>query len=142
MNEVRIQAGVVRGEEIVHYPADEIFLRGIGHGNVQVIEYVSTDHHGPPPHTHEWDEIEIVVDGEAEFRVGDVVTAGGRGTLQFLPAGVPHAVRVPKGEARLVYVTIGAPYDGFAREMARLQAEGAPLEQIAAAAGEYGVRLV
>ncbi len=94
-----MDAGVVRGEEVVRYPADQIFLRGIGQGNVQVMEYVSTDREGPPVHTHEWDEIEIVIDGEAEFRVGNEVTTGGRGTVQFLPAGVPHAVRVPLGEA-------------------------------------------
>jgi len=41
-----------------------------------------------------------------------------------------------------VYVTIGRPYDGFARERARLQAEGQPLEEIAKAAAGYGVQLV
>jgi quercetin dioxygenase-like cupin family protein len=138
-----MQAGVVPGEgsEVVRYPADEILLRAVGLGNVQVIEYNSTDHDGSPPHKHEWDEIEIVVDGEAEFRVGDEVVTGARGTVQMLPAGVPHAVRIPRGTARIIMVTIGPPYDGFAREMARLQAEGAPLEQIAETAGRFGVTL-
>ncbi len=141
VNQVEIQPGVVRGEETIHYPADEIHLRGIGHGNVQVVEYVSQDREGPPRHAHEWDEIEIVIDGDVEFTVGDTVTLVGPGAVQYLPAGVPHTVRVPAGEARVVMVTIGPAYDGFAREMARLFASGAPLTEIAATASRFGVTL-
>jgi hypothetical protein len=54
---------------------------------------------------------------------------------------VPHSTRIPSGEARIVMVTIGAPYDGFAREMARLFEAGAALPEIAEAAGRHGVRL-
>ena len=43
--------------------------------------------------------------------------------------------------ARLIQVSIGAPYDGFAREMSRLMNGGAPLEEIADAANRFGVRL-
>ncbi len=61
--------------------------------------------------------------------------------MQLLPSGVSHAIRVPEGSARIIQVSIGTPYDGFAREMARLFGEGAPLEQVAEAAGRHGVRL-
>lgn len=64
---------------------------------------------------------------------------GGSGTVQLLPARIAHCIRVPTGRARLIQVSIGAPYDGFAREMARLMTTGASLGQIAAAAGRYGV---
>lgn len=140
-NKVEMTAGVVRGEELVEYPTDVIYLRGVDHGNVQVMEYFSTDRSGPPPHAHAWDEIEVVIDGLVEFQVGAETTRGGPGTVQFLPAGVPHAIRVPEGEARLIYVTIGPPYDGFAREMARMSASGAPMDEVAARAAIYGVTL-
>ena len=52
-----------------------------------------------------------------------------------------HAIRIPEGEARLIQVSIGPPYDGFARAMAALFSEGASLESIAAAAAEHGVTL-
>ena len=39
---------------------------------------------------------------------------------EVLPAGVPHTVRVPEGEARLLQVTMGAPFDAFIREMVAL----------------------
>jgi hypothetical protein len=38
-------------------------------------------------------------------------------------------------------VTIGPPYDGFAREMAQLFDSSAPLADIGAAAGRYGSTL-
>jgi hypothetical protein len=59
--------------------------------------------------------------------------------VQLLPKGVPHAIRIPEGEARLIQVSIGSPYDGFARDMAALLARGAPLEDIAEAAARHGV---
>jgi quercetin dioxygenase-like cupin family protein len=82
---------------------------------VQVIEYSSTDREGPPPHFHPWHEVEFVIEGEVEFYVNGEWTRGGPGTVQMLPAGASHSVRVPAGTARLLYVTIGAPYDGMAR---------------------------
>lgn len=60
----------------------------------------------------------------------------------MLPAGVAHSVRVPEGSARLLYVTIGAPYDGFARELAALYASGqVDLASVVAIANRHGERL-
>ncbi len=84
----------------------------------------------------------MVVEGEAEFRIGDGEwVRGGSGAVQLLPHGVAHAIRIPHGTGRLIQVAIGAAYDGFAREMARLFGAGANLTEIAEAAGRFGVRL-
>jgi quercetin dioxygenase-like cupin family protein len=140
---IRMDAVVIQGgdPEIIRYPADEIRLLAVDQGDVQVIEYVSTDRDGSPAHSHPWDEVEIVVDGEAEFMVDQTWTRGGPGTVQLLPRGIPHSTRIPEGTARIVMVTIGAPYDEFAREMARQLQRRAPLAEIAAAADRFGVRL-
>lgn len=82
------------------------------------------------------------VDGVAEFRIRDGEwVAGGSGTVQALPAGIPHAIRVPEGTARIIQVSMGAPYDAFAREMARLFRDDAPIADLAEAAGRFGVKL-
>jgi quercetin dioxygenase-like cupin family protein len=144
MTDIQMTAGVIPGDqfETVHYPGDEIMLRVTQGGNVQVIEYISTDREGPPPHFHPWHEVEIVVEGEVEFYVNGQWTRGGPGTVQMLPAGASHSVRVPEGTARLLYVTIGAPYDGMARELAALYASGnANLSKIVEIAHRHGVRL-
>lgn len=126
--------------EVVRYPSDTIWLRAAGHGELQVAEYVSDDRDGPPAHAHPWDEAQIVAEGDVEFRIGDDDwVAAGPGSVQLLPRGVPHAIRVPSGTARLFQVSIGAPYDAFARDMARLFAAGAPLDEVVAVAGRHGV---
>jgi len=141
---LRLEPAVLLGAdaELVSYPADEIWLRAVGHGEVQVADYRSEDREGPPAHSHPWDEVQIVVEGEAEFRVGTADwVLGGSGTVQLLPQGVAHSIRVPTGVARIIQVSIGAPYDAFAREMALLFGQGAPLEQVVEAAARHGVRL-
>ncbi len=144
MTDVQMTAGVTTGDqfETVHYPGDEIRLRVTSGGNVQVIEYISTDREGPPPHSHLWHEVEVVIEGEAEFYVNGQWTRGGPGTVQMLPAGASHSVRVPEGTARLLYITIGPPYDGMARELSALYASGnADLPKIIEIASRHGLRL-
>jgi quercetin dioxygenase-like cupin family protein len=141
---VQMTAGIFDGSqyETIHYPDDEILLRVTSAGNVQVTEYISTDREGPPAHSHLWHEIEYVIEGEVEFYLDGEWIRGGPGTVQMLPPGVAHAVRVPGGSARLLYITIGAPYDGLAREMSALYArdEASP-ENIVAVAHRHGLQL-
>jgi quercetin dioxygenase-like cupin family protein len=144
MTEVEMIAGVTTGDqfETVRYPDDEILLRVTRGGNVQVIEYISSDQEGPPPHFHPWHEVEFVIEGEVEFYVNGQWIKGGPGTVQMLPAGASHSVRVPNGKARLLYVTIGSPYDGMARELSALYAGGnASLPDIVEIAHRHGVYL-
>lgn len=143
MEPLRIDTVVLPGEaaERVDYPDDVIMLRAVGHGDIQVADYTSTDRDGPPAHSHPWDEVQIVVDGTAEFLVDGRWQGGGPGTVQLLARGRPHSVRVPDGTARILQVSIGPPYDGFARDMARLFAAGAGLDEIVDAAGRHGIRL-
>lgn len=144
MTTVQMSAGIVDGSrfETVRYPDDEILLRVTDSGNVQVIEYHSTDREGPPPHYHPWHEIEVVIEGEMEFYLGGQWVRGGPGTVQMLPAGVAHSVRVPANKAKVLYITIGAPYDGMARELAALYATGqADGASVVAIANRHGVYL-
>jgi quercetin dioxygenase-like cupin family protein len=137
-------AGVTPGDqfEAVDYPDDQILLRVTQGGNVQVVEYISTDREGPPPHAHPWHEIEYVIEGEVEFYVNGQWRQGGPGAVQMLPAGASHSVRVPAGTARLLYITIGPPYDGMARELSALYASGsASLPGILEIAQRHGLRL-
>src|SRR5688572_26647064 len=93
MSDLRVDAVVLLGDQagLIRYPTDEIWLRAVGHGDIQVADYRSEDRHGPPAHSHPWDEAQIVVEGEAEFRIGDGDwIRGGSGSVQLLPKGVPH----------------------------------------------------
>jgi quercetin dioxygenase-like cupin family protein len=144
--EVDLRAGVYDGElfEQLRLWGDEVRLRVVDAGEVQVVEFRSVDREGPPAHVHPWHEIEYVIEGEVEFLVGDRWTRGGPGTVQVLPSGVAHSVRVPHGEARVLMMTIGPPYDGFARDSAQLEAtpSGYPAPaELLEVASRHGLRL-
>lgn len=144
MSTVQMIASITNGShfDVVHYPDDEILLRVTDQGNVQVIEYHSTDREGPPAHFHPWDEVEYVIEGNVEFYLNGEWIAGGPGTVQMLPAGVAHSVRVPQGSARFLMITIGAPFDGFSRELGALYAQDPTnFQGIVAIANRHGVRL-
>ena len=121
-----LRAGVWDGSsfEQLRLWGDDVLLRVVDAGDVQVVEYRSQDREGPPVHVHPWDEIEYVIEGEVEFLVNGSWVRGGPGTVQMLPAGAAHSVRVPAGTARVLMVTAGAPYDGFARDSATLAGAG------------------
>ncbi len=144
MDPLSVPSNVVTPDqfEIVRYPDDEILLRNV-EGSIQVVEYTSSDRGGPPAHRHPWHEVEYVIDGEAEFQIdGGPWQRVGPGGLQMLAAGSAHSVRVPEGTARLLMVTVGAPYDGFARAMASLfKRDDYAVEELLATAAKFGVTL-
>jgi quercetin dioxygenase-like cupin family protein len=135
-------AGVVSADEaeVVRNPMDVVRLLVTDRGDVQVSEYVSSDRDGPPAHTHLWHEIEYVIEGAVEFLLDGEWRRASAGDVQVLPAGTTHSVRVPEGEARVLMVTVGAPFDGFARDLAALPADAAGPDIVAAAA-RHGVQV-
>jgi quercetin dioxygenase-like cupin family protein len=136
-------AGLVSADEaeVVQNSMDVVRLLVTDRGDVQVSEYVSSDRVGPPAHTHRWHEIEYVVEGAVEFLLDGEWHRLGAGGVQVLQAGAVHSVRVPDGEARVLIVTIGAPFDGFARDLAALPADATGPEVVAMAA-RHGVDVV
>jgi quercetin dioxygenase-like cupin family protein len=129
--------------EVLQSPTDLIRLLVAGEADVQVAEITSTDRVGPPVHTQEWSEVQYVVSGEPEFWLDGEWHRLGPGDVEVLPAGTPHTVRVPEGEATLLQVTWGAPFDAFIREMVALDndpdASGSAKGEAAARHGVRGV---
>ena len=107
---------------------------------VAVVEGVSEDREWVQFHSHPWDELTYVVDGEMEFRVGDTHAIGKAGTIVALPRDVPHSLRVPTGTARYLMVTLGAPSVAFLQEIGKAYAEGPTLERLIEIAGRHGVK--
>ena len=127
--------------EVLRSPTDVIRLLVTDRGDVQVAEITSADRVGPPPHTQEWHEVQYVLEGEVEFWLDGQWHRLGPGDVEVLPAGVAHTVRVPRGEARLLQVTMGAPFDAFIREMVALDNDpDAAASAKGDAATRHGVR--
>lgn len=142
-----LRPGVLRPDAGERFPGaggDAMLLRfeTDGADPVAWVEDTSEDHEWVPFHTHPWDELEYVLEGEMEFRVGDERASGGPGTLVSIPRGVPHTLRVtPGGRARFVMVTLGAPSATFLQEIGRVYAEGPTTERLIEVAGRHGLAL-
>ena len=74
---------------------------------------------GVEPHTHE-DFVDsfYVLDGEAEFVMGEDDFHAGPGSFVAAPPGVRHGFR-NAGESELVMLNIHAPHAGFAEGLRR-----------------------
>jgi mannose-6-phosphate isomerase-like protein (cupin superfamily) len=74
-----------RGESLVFEGAD---FGGVGASFFLVR---ATPGRGPAPHTHPYQEVWVLDEGEASFTVGDETLTAGPGSVVVAPAGVPHA---------------------------------------------------
>lgn len=88
----------------VHIPAEDWLkkndpplgsMQGYEHGTNCVIIRYSTDvvGEGPNLHVHPYDEIFHIVQGRAEFTVGEQTFIAEAGALVIGPANVPHAYK-------------------------------------------------
>ena len=76
--------------------------------------------HGPaaPAHVHQdMDEVFYVLDGEAEFLIGDKRRLARKGALVFVPRGTVHGFRVTSEEARFLNLYTPAGFDRLVMAM-------------------------
>jgi len=60
---------------------------------------------GPPPHSHEWDEVFYVTKGQIEFTCGGETSMCPEGTLVHVSAGTVHAFRYGPGGGEMLEIT-------------------------------------
>jgi quercetin dioxygenase-like cupin family protein len=86
--------------------------------DLEVIElHFGPDFEGVDPHTHaDHTDSFYVLEGEAEFTVGDQVLRVGPGSYVAAPAGVVHGFRVA-GDADLHMLNLHSPNTGFAERL-------------------------
>src|SRR5215212_4349575 len=106
----------------------EVLLRSEGAGgHVSVTQIVVPPHSaGPPLHTHDFDEVFYVLEGELIFQVDDTLVTKRAGELSFAQRNVAHTLANHTDEpARYVLVCTPA---GFERHWARIAADAAGVE--------------
>jgi quercetin dioxygenase-like cupin family protein len=107
-------------------PITNVLLRGEeAGGQVSVTEIVVPPHAGPPLHTHDFDEVFYVLEGELIFQVDDALVTKGAGELSFATRDVAHTL-ANHSDAPARYLLICTPA-GFERHWARIAAEAAGL---------------
>jgi mannose-6-phosphate isomerase-like protein (cupin superfamily) len=104
------------GERVARGPRAHRILAELP--ELEVIELrFGPDFEGVDPHTHA-DHIDsfFVLDGEAEFTVGDRMLRAGPGSYVAAPAGVVHGFR-NAGDGELRMLNIHAPNTGFGERL-------------------------
>jgi quercetin dioxygenase-like cupin family protein len=78
-------------------------------GHVSITDIEPPPHTaGPPLHTHDFDEVYYVLEGELIFQIEDTLTTKGAGELSLAPRNVPHTL-ANHGDAPARYVLVCTP---------------------------------
>ena len=72
---------------------------------------------GRPPHTHPWDEVVVVLDGELELQTGNEIHLVVRGAVGVAPAESIHGFRTVSATSRYLTITSTDRAAGFYAEM-------------------------
>ena len=86
--------------EVCNVLGDSITLRLTAEqtdGKYSVAEFASPGGVGQPPHTHDWDETYLVLEGELNLNINGQPTVVGTGGSYQVKAGTVHAP-TPNGE--------------------------------------------
>jgi len=78
---------------------------------------------GPPPHSHPWEEVYVVLDGELEVLIDDEAHVLTPGSVAHVPAGVRHGYRNRTEAHFLTIVTAGKASEFFARAASEVAME-------------------
>lgn len=71
-------------------------------GSYSLMEELCSLNSGPPPHTHEQDEMLYILEGEVTVIAGSETTRAKAGTLAYIPAHCVHSFRVDAHETKLL----------------------------------------
>lgn len=71
-------------------------------GSYSLIEELCPKDSGPPPHTHEQDEVIYLIDGELTMILGAAEIRAQAGALAYIPARCVHSFRIDSDQARLL----------------------------------------
>ena len=85
-----------------------VHRRGFGTDRVLLVMHDLDPDMAHSPHSHEFDQIAVIVDGEAIYHVGDRDNRVGPGSVLLIPAGVEHYIE-PTGSSPVKNLDVFAP---------------------------------
>ena len=106
MTQEETMAHVVEKEELTHSETAHRF-EGYLHGEANVSFFLidAPPGGGPGLHTHPYEEVFVIQDGEVTFTVGEATIEAKSGQIVIVPAGVPHKY-VNSGAGRARHIDI------------------------------------
>ena len=121
-------------------------------GSYSLMEELCPKDSGPPPHTHEQDEVIYLIEGELTMIAGAERVAAKAGSLAYIPARCVHSFRIDSQEARLlnfylpggferIVTGLGVPAESRVLPPAGVEERGTP-EQMSAAFQRVGMKTI
>ena len=71
-------------------------------GSYSLMEELCSVNSGPPPHTHEQNEVLYIIEGEVTLIAGSLTITAKAGSLAYIPAHCVHSFRVDADKTRLL----------------------------------------
>lgn len=94
---------------------------------------------GPPPHTHQWEEVYIVLSGAMDVVVDGATTRLGPGGYAHVPANVPHAYTTLDDTRFLTIVTRGNAARFFKQAATEVQMDPPDIAGVLRVGAENGI---
>ncbi|WP_320674046.1 cupin domain-containing protein [Prochlorococcus sp. MIT 1341] len=116
--------------KLIEVLGDKVILRLTSNdtnSKYSVLEFETPEGVGQPPHSHNWDETYIVVEGELDLNVNGVSTVVSAGRSIDVPAGTIHAPISKKKITR--YVMVAQP-GGVESVFTSLEANSSSLDDM------------
>jgi quercetin dioxygenase-like cupin family protein len=94
---------------------------------------------GPPPHTHKWEEIYVVLSGEMDVFVDGKTTRLGPGAYAHVPANTPHGYTTLDETHFLTIVTRGNAAKFFKQVSTEVEMNPPDIEGVLRVGAEHGI---
>jgi len=92
---------------------DSVLGRSV-HGERMTLAQIELDPNSSvPEHSHESEQLGVVIEGSLRFRIGEETSELARGDMWCIPARVPHAVEAAGPEGAVLVEAFAPPRDDW-----------------------------
>ena len=109
---------------------------------VEIFDTKGPAESGPPPHTHAWEEIYVVLSGELDVTVAGKTKRLGPGGFAHVPANTPHGYRNITDAHFLTIVTKGNADKFFHDVAANVEMSPPDIPEIVRVGASHGIKFV
>lgn len=106
---------------------------------IEIFETRGVPGGGPPPHTHAWEEVYVVLAGAMDVVVDGRTTRLGPGHHAYVPAGAPHAYTTLDETHFLTIVSKGNASKFFRQVAAEVQMSPPDIAGVVRVGAQHGI---
>ncbi len=131
----------------IRFVGKETFVKlaaGSGNCPITILEDVSPAHHGPPLHSHEFEEFFYILSGEFLFEVDGKQISTYPGDFVHAPPNIPHVFQnTTNHEARMLVVARPGGIENYFAELAeKLMTDPNDVAGLNAISVRYGITIL